>query len=186
VKLKIKQYKSPNFGERFGSAPMMIVLHTSEGSFQGGIDWLCKKEAEASTHFFVSKKGEIAQLVDLKAAAWGNGTTSVDPASNKYYRKAKNPLVRQMIVNANRYSVSIENEGVYKKDGGKLTEAQFKANVELIRHIRAEVKRIWRVDIPINEVHITTHSQITPETKPFCGLGVDLPALVSAVALACK
>jgi N-acetylmuramoyl-L-alanine amidase len=183
--MKIKQYKSPNYGERGTVAPDVIVLHTSEGFFQSGIDWLCRPETQASTHFFVSKKGEIAQLVDIKKAAWGNGTSS-DPASNKYNGKAINPLVKVRPANANRYTVSIENEGIYKKDGGKLTPEQFKANVELIRYIRAEVKKIYGKEVPISEKNITTHCRITPATKPTCGLGVDLPALVSAVALACK
>lgn len=183
--MKIKQYKSPNFSSRGGVAPDMIVLHTSEGTFKGGIEWLCRKETEAATHFFVSKKGEVAQLVDIDEAAWGNGT-SVDPNSNKFFGKAKNPLVKARPMNANKYSISIENEGVYAKDGGKLTPEQFKANIELIRFIRSEVKRIYGKDIPISDKNITTHCQITPITKPNCGRGVDLSALVSAVALACK
>lgn len=173
-----KSRKSPNFGSRGGIVPDMIVLHTSEGYFDSGVDWLCSTKAQASTHFFVGKKGQCAKLVDIKNAAWGNATTFKIATDKRYYKKSKNELVNTRPYSANRYTVSIECEGIFAKDGGKLTEEQHKTVVKLVKRIRKRVKKLYGVVIPIDRKHIVSHSELVPLWKPNCGAGIDKDRII--------
>ena len=179
--LKFDKYESPNHGSRGGSIPDMIVVHTSEGYYQSGIEWLCSPKAQASTHFFVGKEGQAAQLVNIKRAAWGNATTSKDARDARHYSRSKNKLVRARTASANRYTISIECEGFYSKDGGKLTDKQHKTLVKLIVHIIKRVKKVYGIDIPADRDHIVSHSELVPNWKPNCGAGIDKDRLVRDV-----
>lgn len=179
--MHIEKYNSPNHGSRGGTIPDMIVVHTSEGYYQSGIEWLCNPKAQASTHFFVGKKGQVAKLVNIKRAAWGNATTSKDKRDGRYYAKSSNRLVRSRAYSANRYTISIECEGFFSKDGGKLTEKQHKSLVKLIARIIRRVKKVYNIDIPIDREHIVSHGEIAPEWKPNCGAGIDKERLVNDV-----
>lgn len=54
-----------------------LVVHIAEGWFDGTIAWQRNPDANVSSHFIVSREGEIAQMVDTADAAWtqrsGNG-----------------------------------------------------------------------------------------------------------------
>lgn len=179
--MKIEKHKSPNHGSRGGMVPNIIVVHTSEGYFKSGVEWLCSTKAQASTHFFVGKQGQVAQLVDLKRAAWGNATTFKNPKDGRYYGKSKNEIVKKMPCSANRYTISIECEGFYKKDGGKLTDAQQKALIKLITYIIRQVRKIYGVEIPADTLHIARHCELTPAWKPNCGRGIDTELIARKV-----
>jgi N-acetyl-anhydromuramyl-L-alanine amidase AmpD len=179
--LKIEKYNSPNHGSRGGIVPDMIVVHTSEGYYKSGIEWLCSTRAQASTHYFVGKEGQVAQLVSLKRAAWGNATTCKSATDPRYYGRSKNALVKARPYSANRYTISIECEGFYSKDGGKLTEKQHKKLSKLIAKIIRRVKKIYGVDIPVDRQHIVSHSELVPFWKPNCGAGIDKERLVKDV-----
>ena len=165
---KIVQKPSPNQSDRRGWKPDMIVNHVSEGYFESGIGWLQNPVSKASCHFFVSKKGGIAQLVPIERMAWVNGTSTKASAGN-YYGKSKLKNVRDRKTNANYYTVGIEHEGFSYKDGsGALTDAQLKATIWLHSYIIAEVKRIYGVDIPLDRDYIVGHFEVDPIRKPNC------------------
>lgn len=165
--LKIETYTSPNTSSRDSWQPDLIVCHICEGYYTGSISWLCNPASGASSHYVVGKDGRVAQLVPLTRMAWVNGTSST-PSSNTYYGKSLVPVVRNRKVNANKYSIGIEFEGFYKDAKGALTEAQFNAAVELLKHIQSEVKRIYGYTIPLDKDHIWGHCHITPKHKPNC------------------
>lgn len=54
-----------------------LVVHIAEGWYEGTIAWQRNPNANVSSHFIVSRAGEIAQMVDTDDAAWtqkaGNG-----------------------------------------------------------------------------------------------------------------
>lgn len=158
---------SPNKMSRNGWRPDMIVSHIAEGTYDGTISWLCNPKSQASAHFVVSKNGEITQLIDLKEAAWGNGT-STDPKKNNHYSKSSLKIVRDRKTNANYYTISIEHEGFYNQGKGKLTPEQLEATIWLHRYIIDEVKKIYGIEIPIDREHIVGHYQIDPIRKPNC------------------
>jgi N-acetyl-anhydromuramyl-L-alanine amidase AmpD len=176
--LKIdKRRKSPNHGNRGNQKPDVIVLHVSEGYYDSGIDWLCSPKAQASTHFFVAKDGRCAQLVDIEKSAWGNATTYKVSTDKRYYKKSKKKLINTRPMSANRYTVSIEFEGFYK-DGGSLTEQQHKTAIDLLIHIRKQVKKLYNYDIPMDNEHVMSHSALVPQWKPYCGKNIDIEKLL--------
>lgn len=164
---KIIKKNSPNKMSRKGWKPDMIVSHITEGSYAGAVSWLCNPKSGASAHFVVSKKGEITQLVDIREAAWCNGT-STDPKKNNHYSKSSLKIVRDRKTNANYYTISIEHEGFYKDGYGALTPEQLEATIWLHKYIIDEVKKIYGIDIPIDREHIVGHYQIDPIRKPNC------------------
>lgn len=167
MEYKIVQRSSPNKMSRKGWKPDMIVSHITEGAFAGSVNWLCNPKSEVSSHFVVSKKGEITQLVDIKEAAWVNGT-SVSPEVKSYYGNSKLKLVRDRKTNANYYTIGIEHEGIYSQGNGKLTPEQFNATVWLHKYIISEVKKIYNIDIPIDREHLVGHFEISPLTRTNC------------------
>nr|MDT0657186.1 peptidoglycan recognition family protein [Micromonospora sp. DSM 115978] len=47
-----------------------VVLHIAAGTYEGTIAWQRNPAARVSSHFVVSKSGEIAQMVDTDVIAW--------------------------------------------------------------------------------------------------------------------
>lgn len=166
---KIIQKSTPNKMSRQGWKPDIIVSHITQGSYAGAVTWLMNPASEASSHFVISKTGIITQLVDIREAAWVNGTRlKKDGTGPGWYGDSKLKLVRDRKTNANFYSIGIEHEGFYEQGKGKLTEAQLKATIWLHKYIIAEVKRIYGTDILIDREHIVGHYQVDPIRKPFC------------------
>jgi N-acetyl-anhydromuramyl-L-alanine amidase AmpD len=166
--MTITKKTTPNMNKgRQGHAPDMIVCHITEGSYAGAVSWLANPEAKASSHFVVARDGRITQLVALEDTAWCNGTSSTKTA-NTWHGLSTLQTVRERNVNANLYTVSIEHEGRHSETQGALDPAQQTAVIALIAHIRAEVKRMYNSEIPLDRLHIVGHNEIAPKTKPHC------------------
>ena len=84
-----------------------IVVHVTEGSFWGSVQWLQSPRAHASSHFVISRAGNIVQLVHVSDIAWhaGNWRTNVE-------------------------SVGIEHEGFTYGPHG-FTDAQYRSSARL-------------------------------------------------------
>jgi len=165
--MDIKKVISPNRESRYGWKPDIIVCHITEGSASSAINWFANPASEVSAHFVVSKTGEVTQCVPIEETAWANPTRT-DPSANSYYGKSEIKAIRERKTSANYYSVSIEHEGIYSQTGGALAPAQLKASIELIQHIRKEVKRIYGITIPIDREHIIGHYQTNKVDKINC------------------
>lgn len=167
---KIVKSLSPNiYKGRKGWKPDMIVSHITEGSYAGAVSWLKNPSSSASSHFVVSKKGEITQLVELEDSSWCNGTSvNLDKNPKIHYSKSTLKKVRVRKTNANYYTITIEHEGFSTEGKGRLEPAQLEATIWLHKHIIKEVKRIYGIDIPLDREHIVGHYQINPISKPFC------------------
>lgn len=66
-------HHSPNKQSRDGQAINMVVMHATIGGFAGSVEWLCDPKSEVSSHYVVSKTGEIDQLVADEDEAWHAG-----------------------------------------------------------------------------------------------------------------
>lgn len=66
---------SPNCGERAGGdRPDMIVLHyTGMPEHEAALAWLCNRESQVSSHYFVHEDGRIVQMVPETRRAWHAG-----------------------------------------------------------------------------------------------------------------
>ena len=163
--MNIIQRPSPNCSSRYGWKPDMIVNHITGGnSAMSAVYTFENSENETSAHFIVAQDGTVYQCVDIQNEAWANGT-STDSSVAWYYENSLNPIVKERQTNANLYTISIEHANA---GGGKLTDAQLKASIELHRYIISEVKRIYGIDIPIDNNHITGHCKLAPINKPCC------------------
>lgn len=157
--MQIKQMKSPHHCSRYGQKPCLIVWHIAEGTYNGTIAWEQNPQSQTSSHFVLGENGEVAQLVPLTEAAYTQGVV----------KKPTHPLVKMRTnVNPNLYCISIECAGYWSKTKGKLTEKQLQAAAELTKHIVAEVKRIYGVEIPIDRQHMIGHCEINTVTRPHC------------------
>ena len=87
-----------------------VVVHVTEGSFWGSVRWLRNRHSGGSSHFVVSRKGRIVQMVNLKDVAWHAG--------NKW---------------TNRRSIGIEHEGWTRRGG--FTRAQYEASARLLAYL---------------------------------------------------
>jgi N-acetylmuramoyl-L-alanine amidase len=67
---------SPNFDERQGGPPDMILLHyTGMQDGQSALDRLCAPESKVSAHYIVFEDGRVVQCVPEKLRAWHAGTS---------------------------------------------------------------------------------------------------------------
>lgn len=157
--MRIQKFTTPNQSGRGGYKPCLIVWHIAEGTYNGTISWEQNPQSQTSSHFVLGKNGEVAQLVPLTEAAWTQGAV----------KSPSHPVVKMRKgVNPNLYCISIECEGFWKDTKGKLTDKALDSAVELTKHIVAEVKRIYGVEIPIDREHIIGHYQINSVTRSHC------------------
>lgn len=167
--MKIVQSPSPNYSSRGDWVPDMVVCHIAEGTYGGTLAWFANKSSQVSSHFLVGKNGEVAQCVDLKMAAWCNGTTvGTSTTDSRLHVHSTLDIVRSRKTNANNYTISIEFEGRWSESKGALTAPQLQSAISLIRHISASIKSIYGVEIPVDRQHIVGHCEINPITKPNC------------------
>jgi hypothetical protein len=87
-----------------------IVVHVTEGSFWGSVRWLRNHRSHGSSHYVISRRGEIVQLVSTSDVAWHAGNRWV-----------------------NRHSIGIEHEGRTRRGG--FTEAQYRASAQLVAYL---------------------------------------------------
>src|SRR5687767_7134056 len=50
-----------------------IVVHVTEGSFWGSVRWLRNHRSHGSSHYVISRGGDIVQLVSTSDVAWHAG-----------------------------------------------------------------------------------------------------------------
>ncbi|MFC7439944.1 N-acetylmuramoyl-L-alanine amidase [Laceyella putida] len=117
--------------ERDGNKIQYIIIHTTQGSYNGTINWFQNSSAKVSSHYIVrSRDGEITQMVQNKDIAWHAG--------NRDY---------------NVHSIGIEHEG-YVSDPDWYTDAMYRASAKLTRWL------CDRYGIPKTRKHIIGHDQV--------------------------
>lgn len=148
--------------------PDLIVLHIS---FDYGkiIKTFYNEESEVSSHFVISRNGDITNPVGLENSSWANGT-SINDTSDIYYRFSKNLSIRNRKDNANYYSYSIENESF----DGSLTEKQYETLIKTICLIIDYIKDTYGVDFKIDNEHIIGHNVVNPLVRVSCP-GINFP-----------
>jgi N-acetyl-anhydromuramyl-L-alanine amidase AmpD len=129
--------------QRPESAIRFIVMHVSEGTFDGTVAWLRDPHAHSSANFVVGRDGKVQQLVPLHDIAWHAGNWAY-----------------------NVRSIGIENVG-FTDDPAGFTTRQYRAAARLA----AVVAR--RALIPIDRRHIIGHSEVPDPNDPLQGGGID-------------
>ncbi len=88
------------------------MIHVTEGSFWGSVRWLRNYRSHGSSHYAISRGGDIVQLVSTSDVAWHAGNRWV-----------------------NRHSIGIEHEGWTGRGG--FTQAQYEASARLVAYLAA-------------------------------------------------
>lgn len=67
----LKTRWSPNYSSRNGAEVRLVVVHDTEGGYDGSVAWLCNPRARASAHVVLREDGlEATQLVPWNQKAW--------------------------------------------------------------------------------------------------------------------
>ncbi|MBD2459357.1 N-acetylmuramoyl-L-alanine amidase [Nostoc sp. FACHB-87] len=123
--------ESPNQSSRAGADIDTIVVHyTTAGTAQSSINHFKNPASEVSAHYIIDKNGDIYQMVKDSDKAWH-------------------------AARANRTSIGIEHVA---KQGERLTEAQEKSSVHLIKWLMTEYK--------IPKENIIAHKQVLSTSCP--------------------
>ncbi|MDF2652500.1 MAG: hypothetical protein K0Q73_8305 [Paenibacillus sp.] len=155
-----KGNKHTNSNDRGDWVPFVIVNHISAGTMGSMDNWFQSPNNKVSSaHFGVARDGRIHQYVKMERMAWANG---LNIANN--LRRASAPVVYDLKVNPNLYSVSIEHEGY----DGELTKEQYQASLWLHRYIQQYIFEHWGKQFPLDEYHVIGHFQIDKVNKPNC------------------
>ncbi|MFI7340534.1 N-acetylmuramoyl-L-alanine amidase [Streptomyces sp. NPDC050085] len=109
-----------------------IVLHDTEGSYDGSLAVFQNPASYASAHYMVrASDGLVTQLVQNKDEAWHAGNKSL-----------------------NMHSIGIEHEGYAIKDGSWYTEPQYESSAALVKFLAA------KYGIPLDREHIIGHDEV--------------------------
>jgi hypothetical protein len=67
----LKQVPSPNYSSRGGARISKIVVHDTEGSYAGAVNWFAQRASRVSAHLVMRDDGgEVTQCVALNDNAW--------------------------------------------------------------------------------------------------------------------
>ncbi|QGU00153.1 Negative regulator of beta-lactamase expression [Candidatus Syntrophocurvum alkaliphilum] len=148
AEFKIEWVGTPNYRKgRNGRKPIAIVNHITDGLYPGTLHWMQNPNARVSSHYLVTKDGEIFQLVKDEDTAFTNGVVN-QPSWILY--DGTNP---------NAYTLTIEHEALA---GESLTEKQYQATLWLHN------KLIDKWEIPVTRDHIIGHYRIDSVNRPNC------------------
>lgn len=110
---------SPNYSSPVVRPPYGVILHITEGSFQGAVGWESETRSQVSSYFVTRRDGYFVQCVDTDHKAWTQG-------------------------GGNPYWIGIENEGFVENLNERfLTEPQMDA----VAHIYAWCVQMWGIPI---------------------------------------
>ena len=108
-----------------------IVIHVTQGSWAGSVNWFQNPNAAVSAHFVVrSRDGRIAQCVGSRSIAWHAGNWRI-----------------------NEHSIGIEHEG-YVDDASWFTDEMFHSSAKLVAYLHG------RWGIPLDRDHIIGHNEV--------------------------
>lgn len=157
--MNILQKPVPSFTKgRREFKPEGIVIHIGEGTQE--IIYQTFLHEDKSSHYCVSKLGEVWQFVKEEDTAWAQGAV-VQPTAK---------LVTDIHpgINPNKYLISIEHEGF---GGTDFTDAQYQTTAQLVKDIST------RWNIPLDSDHVIRHNSIRRDKS--CPGKADVDKIIS-------
>lgn len=134
----ISSYPSPNFGDRRGQKPELIVLHyTGMADCASARTRLCDPTAEVSAHWLIDEQGNTEALVPEEQRAWHAGAGSWQGRDD---------------VNSRSIGIEIANPG-----DRPFPARQMDSLTDLLR----EIMQRWK----IGPEGVIGHSDMAPERK---------------------
>ena len=137
----ITKYKSSNYNSRNNSKIKLIIIHyTALNNIEEAISYLCNLDRKVSSHYLISQKGEVYNLVKDRFRAWHAGES-----------------FWQDFTDINSISIGIELDYSPFGRNNKFSTKMIYALKELIIKIQRKYK--------INTNNILGHSDIAPFRK---------------------
>ena len=115
----------------------MVVIHVTDGSYAGTLQWFRNPRAHATTHYVIrSSDGDVTQMVREKDEAWHSGNGDV-----------------------NDRSIGIEHEG-FTNTCSWMTDAMYRSSAQLSAYLA--IKYL----IPIDRKHFIGHNEVPDPNHP--------------------
>ncbi|MDX2291540.1 MULTISPECIES: N-acetylmuramoyl-L-alanine amidase [Streptomyces] len=109
-----------------------IVVHDTEGSYEGTITTFQSPDARGSAHYLIrASDGLVTQMVQNKNIAWHAGNWS-----------------------DNMHDIGVEHEGFAIREGYWYTEPQYQSSAKLVKYLAGQY------GIPLDREHIIGHDEI--------------------------
>ncbi|MFJ3902042.1 N-acetylmuramoyl-L-alanine amidase [Streptomyces sp. NPDC090025] len=127
-----RNYTTANRGTAGGVAIRQIVIHDTEGGYQGSLDTLTNPAVKASAHYLVrASDGLVTQMVQNKDLAWHAGNWSL-----------------------NMHAIGVEHEGYAIKEGSWYTEPQYESTAALVKFLAG------KYGVPLDREHVIGHDEV--------------------------
>lgn len=140
--MTIEQMPSPNFNDRKGAGPSIIIIHyTGMETAQQALDRLTDPHSEVSAHYTIDEDGKIYQHVDESMRAWHAGHSFWNGETD---------------INAHSIGIEIVNPG-HEWGYRPFTGHQMKALTDLCKDIMARHS--------IDPENVLAHSDVAPMRK---------------------
>jgi len=153
----ITDFRSPNFDDRKGRAPDLLLLHyTGMVSGAAALQRLCDPAAQVSSHYLVEEDGRVFALVDEESRAWHAG---------------RSRWAGEEGLNACSLGIEIVNPG-HEFGYRPFPEPQVRAAIALCRALVAR----WRIP----PWRVLGHSDVAPLRKEDPGELFPWPRLAAA------
>ncbi|MFK3731215.1 N-acetylmuramoyl-L-alanine amidase [Streptomyces sp. NPDC088090] len=109
-----------------------IIIHDTEGGYDGSLATLTNPDVKASAHYLVrASDGLVTQMVENKDLAWHAGNWTL-----------------------NMHSIGVEHEGYAIKEGSWYTESQYTSTAALVKFLAA------KYGVPLDREHIIGHDEL--------------------------
>ncbi|MFD5325072.1 N-acetylmuramoyl-L-alanine amidase [Streptomyces sp. NPDC127092] len=109
-----------------------IVIHDTEGGYDGSLATLTNPDVKASAHYLVrASDGLVTQMVENRNLAWHAGNWTL-----------------------NMHSIGVEHEGYAIKAGSWYTESQYASTAALVKFLAG------KYGIPLDREHVIGHDEV--------------------------
>ncbi len=113
-----------------------IVIHDTEGGFQGSLDSLTNPNVPGSAHYLIkASDGQVTQILENKNLAWHAGNWT-----------------------HNMHAIGVEHEGYAIKEGSWYTEPQYRSSAALVKYLATTY------NVPLDREHIIGHDEVALQT----------------------
>lgn len=134
---RIETRLSPNRSRRQQGEVSLIVLHSTEGNFEGAVSWLCNPQSQASAHYVVPRNPQakpILQLVPLEEKAWHAGRSQWRGRTG-----------------VNEFSVGIEMEHFDRREDWPQEQVEAVAWLcaQIMAHLGKELEVVGHADVAV-------------------------------------
>lgn len=142
---------SPNFTamSRKPGDVSIIVIHTTQGTYQSAVNWFLNPAAQVSAHYVISKKGEITEMVLEKDKAWHVGSENKSTIGIEHEGMVDDPkwATEPMLDASAQLSCYL-----LKKWQLPATRDHIKGHVELPNQTHTDPGKYWPWDLYMSKV----------------------------------